>query len=220
MDLNRELKMTKLQQEYVNKANKRWNIKAGGVYSGKRYLNFRHTIPFRILDELKDELGEILFIAHSKMNVKTNIVDRLRNVWGKENVSIVKDNVFYFFGQRIHVYGATRNQKKLYELLRKNKFKYIYGDEVGTWSQEIFESVKDNLERHKGIFDGVVLSLNLPDWYKKFIKEEKNIFIQQNYTIYENDFGREDFKKTLLRSYNTKEECDKYIIGEIIERDI
>ena len=217
--MNNKMKLTRLQKDYAKNADKRWNIKAGGTHSGKRYANIIHTIPYR-LNQLKNEDGEILFTAYTKGNAELNIIERLQRVWGKRLVSDVKGNISFVFGHRVHVYGASRSgQKNLTKLLEESKLKYVYGDEIATWSENVFRKIKLNLELNGGIADAVMLSNRLPDWIKHFISNEKDLFYQ-HYTIYDNELIPKEEKKRILEYYkNDMVNHDEYIIGEKIVRN-
>lgn len=203
------MKFSKKQLEYWRLANHRWNFKQGATRSGKTFLDY-YLIPKRILDCRGN--GLIVLLGNTRGTLNRNILEPMRNIWGKELIgNIGADNTVNMFGRKVHTLGAdkiTQVQK-----LQGAGIEYCYGDEVTTWNEEVFSMLKSRLDKPNSLFDGTC-NPDAPDhWLKKFLDSDADIFLQ-HYTIDDNPFNSPEFVKNLKKEYYGTVYYDRFILGE------
>ncbi len=203
------MKFSKKQLEYWRLANHRWNIKQGATRSGKTFLDY-YLIPKRILDCKGN--GLIVLLGNTRGTLNRNVLEPMRNIWGKELVgNIGADNTVNMFGRRVHTLGAdkvTQVQK-----LQGAGIEYCYGDEVTTWNEEVFAMLKSRLDKPNSLFDGTCNPDSPNHWLKKFLDSDADIFLQ-HYTIDDNPFNSPEFVKNLKKEYFGTVYYDRFILGE------
>ena len=135
---------SKMQKEYFQKANHRWNIKQGATRSGKTYMDY-FVIPKRIR-RVAGEDGLVVLLGNTKGTLQRNIIEPLQNLWGSELVSNIRnDNSAMLFGEKCYCLGADKISQV--DRLRGTSIKYCYGDEVVTWHMDVFEMLKSRLDK-------------------------------------------------------------------------
>lgn len=203
------MKFSKKQLEYWRLANHRWNIKQGATRSGKTFLDY-YLIPKRILDCKGN--GLIVLLGNTRGTLNRNVLEPMRNIWGKELVgNIGADNTVNMFGRKVHTLGAdkvTQVQK-----LQGAGIEYCYGDEVTTWNEEVFAMLKSRLDKPNSLFDGTCNPDSPNHWLKKFLDSDADIFLQ-HYTIDDNPFNSPEFVKNLKKEYFGTVYYDRFILGE------
>lgn len=198
------------QQEFLNNANRRWNVKTGATRSGKTYLDY-YVIPKRIRN-VAGKQGLIVLLGNTKGTLQRNIIEPLQNIWGTELVSDIKsDNTAFLFGEKCYCLGA--DNIKHVNKIRGASFKYCYGDEVATWNEEVFNMLKSRLDKPYSKFDGTCNPEGPTHWFKKFLDSDADIY-QQKYTLYENPFLEKEFLENLENEYKGTVYFDRYILGE------
>lgn len=171
--------LTKKQQEYLLNCNHRWNVKTGATGSGKSFVDFAVTIPKRIL-AAKGQ-GLLVMLGNTKGTLERNILDPMREIWSPDLVgNISSDNTVQLFGRKVYALGA--DNKKHMARIQGATFEYVYGDEVTTWSEEVFQMLKSRLRCEHSRFDGTCNPDNPHHWFKQFLDSDADIY-QQSYTI-------------------------------------
>lgn len=171
--------MTKKQQEYLANCNHRWNVKTGATGSGKSFVDYFVTIPKRILATTGE--GLIVLLGNTKGTLERNILDPMRTIWGPDLVgNISSDNTVRLFGKKVYALGA--DNKKHVSRIQGATFEYVYGDEVTTWSEDVFTMLKSRMRCEHSRFDGTCNPDNPNHWFKKFLDSDADIY-QQSYTI-------------------------------------
>lgn len=198
------------QREFLDNANRRWNIKYGATRSGKTYLDY-YVIPKRIRN-VADKSGLNVILGNTKGTLQRNVIEPLQDIWGNELVSDIKsDNTAFLFGEKCYCLGA--DNIKHVNKIRGASFKYCYGDEIATWHQEVFEMLKSRMDKAYSKFDGTCNPEGPSHWLKKFLDSNADIF-QQQYTLYDNPF----LDKTILHNLETEYKgtvfFDRFILGE------
>ncbi len=203
------MRFSKKQLEYWRLANHRWNIKQGATRSGKTFLDY-YLIPKRILDCKGN--GLIVLLGNTRGTLNRNVLEPMRNIWGKELVgNIGADNTVNMFGRKVHTLGAdkvTQVQK-----LQGAGIEYCYGDEVTTWNEDVFAMLKSRLDKPNSLFDGTCNPDSPNHWLKKFLDSDADIFLQ-HYTIDDNPFNSPEFVKNLKKEYFGTVYYDRFILGE------
>ena len=198
------------QREFLDNANRRWNIKTGATRSGKTYLDY-YVIPLRIR-KVANEEGLVVILGNTKGTLQRNVIEPLQKIWGTELVSDIKsDNTAFLFGEKCYCLGA--DNIKHVNKIRGASFKYCYGDEIATWNKDVFNMVKSRLDKPYSRFDGTCNPESPSHWFKKFLDSKADIY-QQKYTLYDNPFLSEDFIKNLESEYDGTVYFDRYILGE------
>lgn len=198
------------QIEFLNNANRRWNIKYGATRSGKTYLDY-YVIPKRIR-KVAGLQGLNVILGNTKGTLQRNVIEPLQNIWGTSLVSDIKsDNTAILFGEKCYCLGA--DNIKHVNKIRGASFKYCYGDEIATWNQDVFNMVKSRLDKTYSKFDGTCNPEGSSHWFKKFLDSDADIY-QQKYTLYDNPFLSPEYIHNLEIEYSGTVLYDRYILGE------
>lgn len=198
------------QREFLDNANRRWNVKYGATRSGKTYLDY-YVIPKRIRN-VKGKSGLIVILGNTKGTLQRNVIEPLQNIWGTQLVSDIKsDNTAFLFGEKCYCLGA--DNKKHINKIRGPSFKYCYGDEVATWDEGVFQMLKSRLDKSYSKFDGTCNPEGPSHWFKKFLDSDADIF-QQRYTLYDNPFLAKEVLQSLETEYKGTVFFDRYILGD------
>lgn len=198
------------QQEFLNNADRRWNVKYGATRSGKTYLDY-YIIPKRIRKVSKEQ-GLVAILGNTKGTLQRNVIEPLQKIWGTELVTDIKlDNTAFLFGEKCYCLGA--DNIKHVNKIRGASFKYCYGDEVATWNEEVFNMLKSRLDKPYSKFDGTCNPEGPSHWFKTFLDSDADLY-QQKYTLYDNPFLDKDFLHNLEQEYKGTVFFDRYILGE------
>lgn len=200
--------LTEKQAEYLRNCNRRWGVKSGATGSGKSYLDIAVTIPKRIL-AAKGE-GLIVLLGNTKGTLERNILSPMRDLYGDLVGTISSDNTVKLFGHKCYALGA--DNRKHVARIQGATFEYVYGDEVTTWSQEVFEMLKSRLRCEHSHFDGTCNPDNPRHWFKGFLESDADIYHQQ-YVI-DDGVLPEHVVTELKKEYAGTVYYNRYILGE------
>ena len=68
----------------------------------------------------------------------------MRELWGPDLVGVIRTsaagNVVQLFGKKVYVLGA--DNKKHIARIQGAAFEYVYGDEITTWDEGVFQMLK------------------------------------------------------------------------------
>ena len=209
------MKLTVKQGEYVKNANHRWNVKTGATGAGKTYIDILYTIPKRIRSA-SGKTGISVLMGNTKGTLTRNIIEPMQEIYGTDLVGDIKqDNTAYLFGEKVFCLGA--DSKRHVDRVRGATFKYLYGDEVATWNEEVFSIVKSRLREEYSTAD---LTCN-PDspyhWFKKFLDSNADIF-QQSYVIDDGALSPKIVEE-LKKEYAGSVYYDRYILGQWVSAE-
>lgn len=209
------MEMTNKQRKFwANCNNKRYNVKSGATRSGKTFLDY-YVIPKRVME--RDGSGLIVILGHTRGTIQRNIIEPMQEKYGTEYVSdISSDNTLKLFGKRAYALGADK--KSRVDILRGASFQYVYGDEVATWSPEVFSMIHSRMDKPDSVFDGTCNPDDPNHWFKKFIDSSDNVY-HQKYTIYDNPHNPPEFVKALEDEYRGTIYFDRYILGEWVRAE-
>ena len=201
--------LSKKQQEYILKANKRWNFKTGATRSGKTFLDFAYMIPWRIMNCKGD--GLILLLGTTRSTLERNVLSPMRKIWGTHLVGeINSQNKVRLFGHQCYALGADKiNQASK---IQGSGVEYCYGDEVATWHEDVFQMLKSRLDKEKSCFDGTCNPDHPNHWLKKFLDSDADVY-HQHYTIDDNPFLSQRFVADLKQEYRGTVQYDRFILG-------
>lgn len=199
--------LTKKQLEYLDHCDHRWNVKTGATGSGKSYLDIAVTIPKRIL-AAKDE-GLFVLIGNTKGTLERNILSPMRDLYPELVGTISSDNTVKIFGKKCYALGA--DNKKHVARIQGATFEYCYGDEVTTWSEEVFQMLKSRLRCKHSHFDGTCNPDNPRHWFKAFLESDADIY-QQAYVIDDGVLPAEVVEQ-LKKEYSGTVYYDRFING-------
>ena len=109
---------SKMQREFFDNANHRYNIKIGATRSGKTYMDY-YVIPKRIRSRVgKDGLTVVLGVT--KSTIERNLLEPMRNIWGSQLVGVINsENKCRLFGEMVYCLGAEKGSQVLQ--LKKKK---------------------------------------------------------------------------------------------------
>lgn len=200
--------LTNKQQEFLLNCNHRWNVKVGATGSGKSFVDMVATIPKRIL-VTKSE-GLIVLLGNTRGTLDRNILEPMRNLYPGLVGEIKNDNTVTIFGKKVFALGA--DNKKHVSRIQGASIEYCYGDEVTTWSEEVFQMLKSRLRCKHSKFDGTCNPDNPNHWFKKFLdKKDLDIFVQ-HYNIDDGALEPEVVAQ-LKQEYSGTVYYDRYILG-------
>lgn len=172
------MSLTEKQREYLRNCNHRWNVKTGATGSGKSFVDMAATIPKRI-NACKGE-GLIVLMGNTRGTLDRNILEPMREIWPGCVGNIRSDNTVMMFGKKCYALGA--DNKKHVARIQGATFEYVYGDEVTTWSEDVFQMLKSRLRCEHSHFDGTCNPDNPGHWFKAFLESDADIY-QQSYVI-------------------------------------
>ena len=197
------------QKEFWKNCNHRWNVKSGATRSGKTYQDY-FLIPRRLLAvEGKEGLNVIL--GNTRETIRRNLLIPMQTLYGVDYVGNLRaDNSCEMFGQKVFCLGADNANRV--DKVRGASIKYCYGDEVTTWSQDVFDMLKSRLDKPYSKFDGTCNPENPQHWFKRFLDSDADVFLQA-YTIDDNPFLDAAFVENLKREYRGTVLYDRYIKG-------
>lgn len=199
------------QREYFDNANKRWNFKTGATRSGKTYMDY-YVIPKRIRARI-GKPGLAVILGVTKSTIERNILEPMRNIWGEDLVGgISSSNICYLFGEKVYCLGAEKVSQV--SKLRGSSIKYVYGDEVADWNEEVFEMLKSRLDKPYSCFDGALNPQGPNHWLKEFLDSEDLDIYCQKYTLFDNPFLDKGFVDSICKEYAGSVYYKRYILGE------
>ena len=198
------------QREYLANCSHRWNVKTGATRSGKTWLDLLVTIPKRLL-ACRGE-GLIVLLGNTKGTLERNILDPMRELWGPDLVGTIgSNNTVQLFGRKCYALGA--DNKKHVARIQGAAFEYCYGDEVTTWSEDVFQMLKSRLSCSHSHFD-VTCNPDSPlHWFKAFLDSDADLYCQA-YTIDDNPFLDSSFVDNLKREYAGTVFYQRFILGQ------
>lgn len=180
----------------------------GATGSGKSFVDYSVTIPKRIISA-KDE-GLLVLMGNTRGTLERNILEPMRRIWTEHNVGRIKsDNTAMLFGKKCYALGA--DNKKHVQRIQGASFEYVYGDEVTTWSESVFQMLKSRLRCEHSHFDGTCNPDNPSHWFRQFLDSDADVY-QQNYTI-EDGVLPETIVEELKKEYAGTVYYDRFILG-------
>ena len=198
------------QLEYLQNCNHRWNMKIGATGSGKSWLDYAVVLPKRLIS-LRGE-GAALMLGNTQGTVSRNILDPMREMWGKDLVgTISSDNTAQLFGRKVYVLGA--DNKKHVARIQGMTIEYAYGDEMTTWNRDVFEMLKSRLRCPHSAFDGTANPDNPRHFIKQFIDSGADVYCQTS-TIDDNPHLPPEFVENLKREYTGTVFYNRFILGQ------
>ncbi len=202
--------LTEKQTDYIRLATHRWNFKVGAARAGKTFCDF-YLIPIRIRRCPKD--GVILLMGHTVGTLCRNLLDPMRQIWGESLVEQTgsKSDTVMLFGRKCYLLGADKISAV--EKLQGCSVAYCYGDEVSTWSEEVFSMLKSRLDKPGACFDGTCNPAHPTHWLKRFLDSGADLFIQ-NYVMDDNPFLSEEYLRNIKAEYAGTVWYDRLILGK------
>lgn len=207
------ISFSKKQTEFLKEAHARWNLKTGATRSGKTRLDQIAVIPRRIR-EVHGKDGLVVFIGNTKTTLQRNLIEPMQDVFGRALVSdIGSNNTAFVFGEKVHCLGADKVSQV--KRLQGSSIKYCYGDEVATWSEEVFTMLKSRLDHSYSKFDGTCNPEHPKHWLKQFLDQEGDIDIyHQRYQLDDNPFLDREVKENIKKEYAGTVFYKRYVLGE------
>lgn len=199
--------LTEKQSEYLMHCNRRWNFKTGATGSGKSYLDIAVTIPKRILASRGE--GLLVLFGNTRGTLERNIIEPMRDLWPELIGQIRSDNTIHMFGKKVYVLGA--DNKKHVARIQGTSIEYAYGDEVTTWSEDVFSMLKSRLRCRHSHFDGTCNPDNPNHWVKKFLDSDADIY-HQDYVIEDGALPLHVIEE-LKKEYAGTVFYDRFILG-------
>ena len=204
------------QKEYINNAHHRYNLKVGARRCGKTYLDILYMIPKRIL-ERRGKDGLYCIFGVSQATIERNVLQPLREIYGKNLISGVKNNnTATLFGEQVYCLGCEKANQV--SKIQGTSIKYAYGDEIAKWNKDVFIMIQASLDKEYSCFDGALNPENQSHWLKKDfldrVKEKDLDVYVQHYTIFDNPFLSKDFIDNLCKEYAGTVFYDRLILGQ------
>ena len=174
--------LTKMQQEYLQSCTHRYNVKCGATGSGKSYVDIAVTIPQRIMAAKGECL--LAMMGNTRSTLERNILEPMRSLY-TENVvgSIRADNTAIIFGKKVYCLGADKSNSV--SKIQGATLEWVYGDEVTTWAEPVFQMLKSRLRCPHSHFDGTCNPDSPNHWFKAFLDSEGIDIYRQDYTIWD-----------------------------------
>ena len=199
--------LTRMQREYLANCTHRYNVKCGATGSGKSYVDIAVTIPQRLL-AMRGE-GLAVMIGNTRSTLERNILEPMRSLYSEDVVSqIGRDNTAQIFGRKVYCLGADK--KTSVSKIQGATFEWVYGDEVATWSEDVFQMLKSRLRCEHSHFDGTCNPDSPNHWFKRFLDGDSDIY-RQDYTIWDGALAP-DVIEALIKDYGSGVYYDRYIL--------
>lgn len=207
---------TSKQKEYIANANHRWNIKSGAVRSGKSFVDVTAVIPMRIRERIGKD-GLCFIIGVSKETIERNVLQPMRERYSSDIVGTINSrNIAKICGEEVYCLGAEKVSQVA--KIQGASAKYIYGDEVAKWNEDVFNMLKSRLDKPYSCFDGSLNPEHPTHWLKKFIDSNADIYLQE-YTIFDNKFLSKNFIDNLCNEYEGTIYYDRLILGKWVRAE-
>lgn len=201
--------LTPKQRQFWNNCTHRYNVKSGATRSGKTYMDY-YMIPRRII-ERKGKDGLYVILGNTKGTLQRNIILPMQEKYGVDRVSDIRsDNTATMFGEKVYCLGADKTN--MVDRIRGSSIKYCYGDEVVTWSKDVFDMLKSRLDKPYSCFDGSCNPDSPQHWFHDFLESDSDIYLQ-NYTLDDNPFLDDSVKENIKRDYAGTVLYDRYVQG-------
>ena len=203
--------LSEKQKEFLQRCDRRWNVKTGATGSGKSWLDYAVVIPKRLM-ALKGE-GAVVILGNTQGTANRNILEPMRDIWGERLVGTINssDNSAKLFGRRVYVMGA--DNRKHIARIQGMTIEYAYGDEVTTWAEGVFQMLKSRLRCPHSHFDGTCNPDAPGHWFKSFLDSDADIYCQAS-TIDDNPFLPPEFVENLKREYAGTVYYNRFILGQ------
>ena len=204
------MQLTAKQNEYIQNATHRWNIKTGAVRSGKSYVDTAYTIPARIRERI-GKPGLTVIFGVSRDTIERNVLQPMREIYGSGLVGTINNrNMAWVCGENAYCLGAEKVSQVA--KVQGSSIKYAYGDEIAKWSREVFEMLKSRLDKPYSCFDGACNPENPTHWLKEFIDSDIDIYVQK-YEIFDNIYLPKEYVENLCKEYEGTVYYDRLIKG-------
>ena len=206
------IRLSEKQKEYIRSANKRSNFKIGAVRSGKSFCDVVYTIPKRLRNVAGKE-GLNVILGVSKETIERNVLQPMREKYTDRIVGGINNrNIAKICGEDVYCLGA----EKVSQLakIQGMSIKYLYGDEVAKWNEDVFMMALSRLDKEYSCMDASCNPESPNHWLKKFLDNAELDTYIQRYTIWDNPFLPEAFVKNLCKEYEGTVYYGRYINGE------
>ena len=207
------MRLSDKQKEFWNNCSCRWNVKTGATRSGKTYLDY-YIIPKRI--RACKGNGLIVLLGNTQGTIERNVLEPMRSIWGSLVGTISSNNKAKLFGRDVYVLGADK--KNQVARIQGAGIEYCYGDEITTWSQDVFQMLKSRLDKPNSCFDGTCNPDSPNHWFKEFLDSKANIY-HQHYTIDDNPFLTDEFVSALKQEYYGTVYYNRFILGQWVRAE-
>lgn len=186
-------------------------LKVAPQGQGKPTFEFDYFLIPKRIRATKGQ-GLIVILGNTRGTLERNILDPMRQIYGNKLVgNISSDNTVILFGKKVYVLGADkRNQVAR---IQGAGIEYCYGDEITTWSEEVFQMLKSRLDKPNSCFDGTCNPDHPNHWFKEFLDSDVDIY-HQHYTIDDNPFLDTFFVEQLKKEYAGTIYYDRFILGK------
>ncbi len=187
----------------------RYNISVGAVRSGKTYLDL-FRIPKRIRSA--GQHGNVVLIGCTQSSLERNILSPMRDIWGENMVGRIRpDGRITLFGKECCAIGGALSSAA--EKLRGMSIAYCYGDEITTWSEDVFRMIQSRLDREESVFDGTCNPDSPEHWFRKFLCGGFDTAVS-SFTIADNPALPPAFVEQLKKEYAGTVWYDRFILGK------
>lgn len=152
-----------------------------------------------------------MLFGNTRGTLERNILEPMREIWSPSLVGNIRsDNTLQIFGKKVYALGA--DNKKHVARIQGSTIEYAYGDEVTTWSEDVFQMLKSRLRCQHSHFDGTCNPDSPNHWFKKFLESDADIF-EQNYII-DDGVLPQYVVEELKKEYAGTVYYDRYILGK------
>lgn len=206
------IRLSPKQNEYIRKAERRWNLKVGAVRSGKSYVDVNYMIPAR-LRQVAQEPGLNLILGVSRETIERDVLQPMREMYTDRLVGTINGrNIAMICGVPVYCLGAEKITQVA--KIQGMSVKYCYGDEIAKWNKDVFAMLQSRLDKPYSCFDGSCNPESPGHWLKEFIDREDIDMYLQKYTIFDNPFLPQEFVENLCKEYEGTVYYGRYIKGE------
>lgn len=207
-----KITLTEKQNEYIRNSKSRLNFKIGAVRSGKSFVDISFIVPKRIRN-VAGEKGLNVILGVSKETIERNVLQPMREIYTDRLVgSINNRNIARVCGEEVYCLGA----EKVSQLakIQGMSIKYLYGDEVAKWNEDVFMMALSRLDKAYSSMDCACNPESPNHWLKHFLDNDDLDAYIQHYKIWDNPFLPQSFVDNLCKEYDGTAYYGRYIEGE------
>ena len=127
---------------------------------------------------------------------------------------ITSRSTVHLFGRECYAIGADKISQV--SKLQGAGFSYVYGDEMSTWHEDVFQMLKSRIDRPGARFDGTSNPDHPKHWLKSFLDSAADIYLMRfrldDNSVYVRD--NPDFIESLKREYAGTVWYHRLVLGE------
>ncbi len=205
------IELSPKQKRLIAKSNRRLNLAAGAVRSGKSVGYNLRWIAYA----LHGPPGPVAMIGKTERTLTRNIIDPLRELLGDRLVVNYGKGEAYLGNRKIYLYGA--NDERAKDKIQGATLAGALCDEITTWPESFWSMLLSRLSVTGAQLFGTLNPDGPHHWLKtKYIDQAADLGIyHEHFELTDNPFLDPAFVESLIREYKAAGELwyKRYVLG-------